>query len=35
MSDIEIPLFMIYPRFFSCATLNTNIAKVNTTINLI
>ncbi len=28
LKDIEIPLFMIFPRFFSCASLTTNIAKV-------
>jgi hypothetical protein len=33
--DVEIPLFMIFPRFFSCATLETKIAKINFEINLI
>ncbi len=33
--DVEIPLFMIFPRFFACASLETKIAKLSFEINLI
>jgi hypothetical protein len=33
--DVEIPLFMIFPRFFSCATIETKIAKATFEMNLI
>jgi hypothetical protein len=33
--DVDIPLFMIFPRFFACASLETKIAKITFEINLI
>jgi hypothetical protein len=33
--DVEIPLYMIFPRFFSCASLETKIAKITFEMNVI
>lgn len=33
--DVEIPLFMIFPRYFTCASVETKIAKLSFEINLI
>lgn len=33
--NVEIPLYMIFPRFFSCACLDTKIAKINFEMNVI
>jgi len=33
--EVEIPLFMIFPRYFSCASLETKIAKITFEMNLI
>ena len=32
--NIEIPLFMIFPKTFSCATLNNNIVKISFEMNV-
>jgi hypothetical protein len=33
--EVEIPLFMIFPRFFACSTLQTKFTKINFEMNLI
>jgi hypothetical protein len=33
--EVEIPLFIIFPRFFACASLESKIAKITFEINLI
>lgn len=33
--EVEIPLYMIFPRFFACATLQTKFTKINFEMNLI
>jgi hypothetical protein len=33
--NVEIPLFMIFPRFFSCATLESKIVKITFEMNVI
>lgn len=33
--DVEIPLFMIFPRYFCCASLETKIAKICFEVNVI
>jgi hypothetical protein len=33
--DVEIPLFMIFPRYFACACLQTKIAKISFEMNII
>jgi hypothetical protein len=33
--DVEIPLFMIFPRYFTCATLENKLAKLTFEINVI
>jgi hypothetical protein len=33
--DIEIPLYMIFPRFFACASLQTKFTKISFEMNLI
>lgn len=33
--DVEIPLFMIFPRFFACASLDTKIVKLSFEMNII
>ena len=33
--NVEIPLFMIFPRFFSCASLETKIVKISFEMNVI
>jgi hypothetical protein len=33
--DVEIPLFMIFPRNFCCATLDSKIAKISFEMNII
>ena len=33
--DVEIPLYMIFPRFFSCSTVETKIVKLNFEVNVI
>ncbi len=35
IKNIEIPLFMIFPRFFTCATLDNKITKLNFEMNII
>jgi hypothetical protein len=35
IKNIEIPLFMIFPRFFACATLENKITKLNFEMNII
>lgn len=33
--DVEIPLYMLFPRFFTCAALETKITKLSFEMNLI
>lgn len=33
--NVEIPLYMIFPRFFSCASLDSKIAKISFEMNVI
>ena len=33
--NVEIPLFMIFPRFFSCASLDTKLVKLSFEVNII
>jgi len=35
IKNIEIPLFMIFPRFFTCAAIENKITKLNFEMNII
>ena len=35
IKNIEIPLFMIFPRFFTCANTENKITKLNFEMNII